>query len=234
MDDLTPRQIAAKVKAARNEWVGLNLPGGQMKISVVNANILSAFDDKTIGAKVVNPDTFNDLLLNAIEHHDFSGGPTPGQAVLDLVESMPDSATLDWEREAMKSVSSGVGERRPSPDDYVCRIHRGQVHMFLKREFASPVTMLSAVVYTRDGYLNDPDVKDDQREKMRIIASECSHVLVAVLATCVKSFVSPHRFVANLAGANHDYDEGKMTHSELATLAKSVLDFDDHWSVVAD
>lgn len=219
---------------------------------IVQSNIVTAFDKKTIGAKVINPKLFWSLLGYAVQAHNFDLDKTPGQTVLNFDE---DPETL------IRFVASGIAKKTPHPEDYVCRMYRGQPHLFLKRNRPSqkryeveqafkkrinnvsklkrvrikdPVNFLRAVVYTKDGYLNDPDVIADQHEMKRIERLAPSHVLVAVLAGEVESFVSPYRFVANLAGGNHDYAEGKMAYADLVKLAQSVKNFDDEWAVVAD
>jgi hypothetical protein len=191
-----------------------------MKIS--HSNIVSAFSPSAIGAKVVDAGAFNLLLEEAISGHDFSTGSTPGQAVIEL-------------RGDFSCVSSGDGRRSADPGDYVCRLYRGRVQMFLRRSLASPVASLRAVVYTKEGYLRDPDVVAEPPEAERILRENPTHVLVAVLATSApSSFVSPYRFVANLAGGNLDYQEGRKTYADLVELARNVKQFDDEWAVVAD
>lgn len=188
---------------------------------IANSNIVTAFEAKTIGAKVLDAARFHEALSQAILAHDFSKDRTPGQAILDIAGD--------------SLVSGGIGRRTQNPDDYICRRYREQVHMFLKREHAAPVKSLRAVVYTVEAYLLDPDVVNDPPEAERFIKSHhTTHVLVAVLASPVESFVSPYRFVANLAGGNRDYAEGRKTYSELVALAAKVKAFDDTWAVVAD
>jgi len=208
-------------------------------IVVANSNIVSAFDAKTIGAKVTNAGIFNALLIEAIERHDFRSGKTPGQAVIPV--EIHDAGGVVFAGSAAMNyvlgdfVSGGVGRRTKNPNDYVAREHRGQVHLYLKREFAAAVESVRAVVYTKEAYLNDPDIFEDPNEFKRIYSLPATtHVLVAVLASAVESFVSPYRFVANLAGGNLDYAEGKMTYAELVELARKVKAFDDDWAVVAD
>jgi hypothetical protein len=193
------------------------------------SNIVTAFDKTTIGTKVVDEAHFYVLLWEAIDAHDFSSDKTPGQAVLTLDEKIIQNP--HW----YSCVSGGIGRKTRNPDDYIVRNYRGQPHMFLKRKFAEPVKSVRAVVYTRNAYLLDPDVVSDQDEGERIRQSDATHVLVAVLGeTGVPSTVSPYRFVANLAGGNLDYQEGKMTYRELVELARKVKSHSDEWTTVAD
>lgn len=209
-------------------------------MNIALSNIVTAFDKQTIGAKVVRPNIFWHVLYNAVEIFDFNCGKTPGQAVIDLMKmaeiSKPVLKAFRYKTvdDAVRAcVHSGIARKTKKPTDFVCRSYRGQVHLFRKR-YAGPVNFLRAVVYTKDGYLKDPDVVAEPREYKRIKRLNPSHVLVAVLASEVESFVSPYRFVANLAGGNLDYAEGKMSYRDLVSLAQKVKAFDDEWIVVAD
>jgi hypothetical protein len=194
-------------------------------IQIVNSNIVTAFDEKTVGSKVTDMQTFHFMLKKAIEQHDFTLDKTPGQAVLDLTNIVPMTVVRGC-------VSGGLGHKSDEPADYVVRTYRGMPHMFLRRTAAEPVEFLRVVVYTRDAYLNDPDVLAEPAEAKRIQDTDCTHVLVAVLAGAVESFVSPFRFVANLAGGNRDYE--KMTKDELVVLAGRIKEFGETWATVAD
>lgn len=206
------------------------MPDPFRDVRIAPSNILSFFDKETIGAKALDSQGFISILQQAIFQHNFAAEKTPGQAVIDLAQAMPKYSMEEWRQ----IVSGGIGPRSARPQDYVLRLHRGHVHMFLKREFAAPPRSIRAVVYTKQAYLVDPDVLGDLQERQRIEGTECTHVLVAVLASCVDSFVSPYRFVANLAGGNLDYEESKMKYAGLVSLAKQVKEFDDNWAVVGD
>jgi hypothetical protein len=207
-------------------------------ISVHHSDIVTAFNDHTIGAKVRCRPVFDILLNDAITAHDFTKGVVPGQAVLNLWTDASEFF-VKYPAVARACVSSGMGRRTLNPEDYVCRRYREQVHLFLKRSRASSfVHSLRAVVYTINAYLNDPDVQDTEEG---IQLADChtwynppTHVLVAVLAGEVDGFVSPYRFVANLAGGNHEYAEGKKSYADLVNLAKDVKAHDDQWATVAD
>ena len=99
----------------------------------------------------------------------------------------------------MPFVSAGVGPQSTNPTDYVCRLHRGHVGAYLKREHAAPITGCAVVVYTREAYLANPEIT--AMEAYRI--GDATHVLVAVLAFAgPEAPLTPHRLVANLAGGN--------------------------------
>lgn len=191
-------------------------------IRIANSNIMTAFDEKTIGSKVIDKPNFVTVLKTAIRLHDWEAERVSGQAKIEI------------DKAAFRFVSCGTGRRSDNPDDYVLRIHRGRVEHYLRRKFAEPVNSLSVIVYTTAGYLDDPDVRNDTTEKMRIIDANPTHVLVALLATACPGFVSPYRFVANLAGGNKSYLPGNISVAELNDLAKKVMEYDDKYCIVAD
>lgn len=191
-------------------------------IVIAASNIMTAFDEKTIGSKIIDKPNFITVLKTAIRLHDWDTERVPGQAKIEL------------DKAAYRFVSCGTGRRSNNPGDYVLHVHRDRVEPYLKREFAEPVSSLSVIVYTTAGYLDDPDVRGDTTERMRIIDANPTHVLVAVLATACPGFVSPYRFVANLAGGNKSYLPGNISVAELNELAQRVVEYDDKWCVVAD
>jgi hypothetical protein len=137
---------------------------------------------------------------------------------------------------AIAFVSCGVGKRTQYPSDYVARIHRGAVGLFLRRGRAATAESVAVVVYSRDGYLGDPEVKSDVAEYSRITNSAATHVVVAVLASAgPKAPVGPERFVKNLAGGNKRYaPETGITLADVIAEAKEVAAYHDEWCVVAD
>lgn len=185
------------------------------------SSIVTALNPNTIGTKITDRISFIYLVKRAILKHDFGTDKIPGQAYLLI----PDSAGF---------VSGGLGLNRNNPDDYVLRSHRGKVHAYLKREFAEPVTDCHVVVYTTQAYLDDPDIDEDPGEANRIKESGCTHVLVAVLASCenAPSTLSPYRFVKNLAGGNHE--ALVWTADEIRNKAKEIAANTDLFSTVAD
>ncbi len=190
-----------------------------MKIEL--ANIVTALRaNGVIGTKVLDPDGFMAALEAAIAKHDFSADRIPGQGFLVMPEAVP-------------FVSAGVGPRTADHNDYVCRCHRGVVSAFLRRQKAGNVEGCACVVYTKAAYLADPDTQNEPEEQVRIEASNPDYVLVAVLAFAgPKSPLPLHRFVANLAGANHEAQA--WTADEIRAKAKEVLDYADAWCTVAD
>lgn len=184
------------------------------------ANIVTAFDTETIGTKVIDPEGFWRVLSEAIEKHDFAADRIPGQGFILIPDAVP-------------FVGAGVGPRTADPEDYVCRCHRGVVGAFLRRQKAGKVEGCAAVVYTREAYLADPDVLAETAEMARIERSGAPYVLVTILAFAgPKSPLPLHRFVANLAGANHEAQA--WTADEIRAKAKEVVDYHDAWCTVAD
>ena len=119
--------------------------------------------------------------------------------------------------------------------DYHPRLWRGVVSLYLKREKAATADSVAAVVYTKDAYLLDPEVKDSPEGK-RVLESDATHVLVAVLASAgPKAPVGFERFVKNLAGGNRKYspDQGYTLEKAIAE-ARAVAEYHDEWCTVAD
>lgn len=188
---------------------------------IVNANIVTAFSEKAIGTKVRDGYSFLRFLTVAIEATDFATQRVPGQAFIALSEN------------ARETVSAGCGRRTLSPEDYIARVHRGEVGLYLKREHAAPVEGLAAVVYTADAYLSDPDVAGDEMESARIKASGATHVLVAVLAFAgPKSPLPKGTFIHNLAGGNKE--AALYSADEIRAMAKAIDDYWGQWCIVAD
>ncbi|MFN8389827.1 MAG: hypothetical protein U0136_06020 [Bdellovibrionota bacterium] len=195
---------------------------------IIRANIVTAFNDSTIGTKVTDRKAFDTLLNAAVAGHDFTAEDASKGIVRGQGFVMLPAETIDF-------VVSGVGRHTHDPDDYVVRKHRGAVGLFLRRDKAEPATGVAAVVYTREAYLADPDVLQDSEELARVTASDASHVLVAVLAFAgPKATVGFERFVKNLAGGNNSYQPGNTTHEALVTEAQKVVEYHDTWCTVAD
>jgi hypothetical protein len=225
--------------------------GGNMKIltdygpmyghdsKIALADIVTAFDVMAIGTKVMNDIPFMRFVSDAIKAFDWSTCRQSGQAYIPI------------SKEACALVFGGVGKRTQDPKDYVIRTHRGQVGMYLRRNktiirpsldhlhmneaqtvsLAAPVDNVAVVAYTLDAYLKDPDCTPEECERVKALG--CTHVLVAVLASCGKpSTLTPHRFVANLAGGN--LEALTWTADEIRQKAKEIKEFTSEWSVVAD
>ena len=187
-------------------------------MNIIKAATLTAFDNMAVGTRVIARYWFMVHVKEACEEHDFETEP---QALLNL----PDAAGI--------LVHGGVGKRVAALDAYVIREHRGRADIFLRRDYKSPVSSVSVVVYSRAAYLADPDVLKDPTETRRVEISAADLVLVAVIARCGdKAPLSPYRFVANLGGGNNAYLT--KTGDELRAEAAEVIAADAEWCVVAD
>jgi len=190
-----------------------------LKIKLGFCNILTALDTSTIGSKVVNIEKFFECLEERIGETDPNSFRQVGQMYIEMPQECNDY------------VSAGVGKRSLNTDDYIVRKHRDKVGLYLKREFAASVDNVACVVYTKDAYLKDPDV--DQEEYSKFENSDITHVLVAVLASAgVKSPLTPNRFIHNLAGGNNE--ALKWTADEIRKKAKEIKNYSSDWCVVAD
>jgi hypothetical protein len=147
--------------------------------------------DGAIGTKVLEPTAINPILKKAIEEFDWDSCTQKGQAFIPLPKS------------AFKYLSSGDGKLDGrGEDDFLVREWRGDIQMFLKREFAGKVMSAAAVVYTVNAYNRDPDVI----ESGDLAGEPATHVLVAVLASSgPKPELGFSRFVKNLAGGNKEF-----------------------------
>jgi hypothetical protein len=185
------------------------------------ANILQAFDPECVGSKVTNREFFLASVKQAVEAFDFDAQRTPGQGYLPLSPN------------AVNYVSAGVGRHVSEPESYVLRSWRGSVHAYLKRNLAAKVDSVAVVVYTAWAYLHDPDVAEDLEETRRIMLSDITHVIVAVLASAgPESPLSPGRLVSNLAGGNKD--ALTWTADEIRAKAVESSAYASEWGVVAD
>ena len=134
---------------------------------------------------------------------------------------------------AFAFVSAGVGRRSAEPEDYVLRANRGRVNAYLRRSAAAQVESLACIIYTREAYLADPDVREDMEEFDRITRSDATHVLVAILAAAgPKAPLTPIRFVENLAGGNRE--ALLWSADEIRQKATAIAEYDRDWVVVAD
>jgi len=185
---------------------------------IVNADIVTAFVDVTVGTKVTDTTNFLLAAVAAIAKYDFEAQRVPGQGFIMCPEAVP-------------FVSAGVGPRSSKASDFVCREHRGVVGAFLKREFAAQVEGCALIVYTLAAYLADPDVTP--AEAVRVVETGATHVLVAVLAFAgPKAPLSPYRLVGNLAGGNNE--ALAWTADEIRAKAKESMEYDSSWAIVAD
>jgi hypothetical protein len=188
------------------------------KIILMPSSIWKAYDEHCIGSKVKLTYPFEIKVREAIRTHDTSKDRAEGQHFLPIsVEGI---------------VSCGVGLNTRFPEDYVLRNWRGRVQPFLKREHALPLSSCSVIVYTKQAYLNDPQI--DEAEAERVNASDATHILVALLANAkgVPNAYGTYRLVSNLAGGNNAFEN--ITIEEIKEQAAASLQYEDTWCVVAD
>lgn len=191
-----------------------------MEIVVVGiSDILTAFNEVTIGSKVINKKCFMADLEEEIRKINFAECRVPGQAYVELPDKF------------CRYVSAGVGKRTTNPDDYVTHLYREKVKLYLKRQFAAQVDKVAVVVYTTDAYLKDPDVTESEIEWLT--TRGYTHMLVAVLASAgPKTPLTPYRFVHNLAGGNREAEE--WTADEIREKSKEIISYSNEWCTVAD
>lgn len=188
-------------------------------ISFAISDICSAFNSKTIGSKVIHHDAFFKILGEATKQFDWSSCRVDGQAKIKLPV------------EANSAVSCGVGLSIDNSSYYVLRSHRGKVSAYLKREYAEQTRSVHVILYTKEAFLKDPDVTDEEREG--IIESLCTHVVVAVLADVTDNpQLGAYRFVHNLAGGNRE--ALVWTADEIREQAKSIISRENKYVTVAD
>lgn len=181
------------------------------------SDICSAFDDFTIGSKVINKKKFWDELSNETHKYEFDKASVPGQGFLVVPGAIP-------------CVSAGDGKKTKNKDDYVIAMHREQPGLYLKRELAGEVKFCACVVYTKEAYFKDPEV--DPNENVTVMGREPTHILVAVIASSgPDSPLTPYRFVSNLAGGNKE--ALLWSGDEIREKAEKIKEYWDAWSVVA-
>ena len=175
-----------------------------------------------IGSKVGNKPAFRSALTEAIASHDTSKDRAEGQHFIVLSP------------EAIKAseITCGVGKKTSDTNDYVMREWRGSVSTFLKRHKALPVAFCAVIVYTKDAYLADPQMPEDERKQ--VLASDASHYLIALLANAegVPNARSPYRLVDSLAGGNNEFAD--ISIEDVKAMAVETKAYADTWSVVAD
>jgi hypothetical protein len=182
------------------------------------SNVCTSFQpNNVVGTKVVEHEGLLNALSKAVAAHDTTQDRVPGQHFIPLNDGIP-------------YISGGVGKRTQDTSDYVLREWRGEVRAFLKRRCAAKPQSLAVIVYTREAYLADPDLKEDPAERERIEKTAATHVIVAVLSDATP--VEPGRFVANLAGANKE--ALVWTADEIRAKAAESREFWMSHCVVAD
>ena len=175
-----------------------------------------------IGSKVGNKPAFREAIAEAILHHDTSRDRAEGQHFI----------VLSPEAVSQSEITCGVGKKTSNVEDYVMREWRGNVQTFLKREKALPVAFCAVIVYTKEAYLADPQMSEEEKE--RVQASEAQYYLVALLANAdgVPNARSPYRLVDSIAGGNNEFND--VSVEEIKKMASESKAYADTWSVVAD
>lgn len=201
-------------------------------MNLLISDIVTAFDEFTIGSKVVDPKGFVEAAKKAVAEHDFTKDRIPGQGFVPCPAAIP-------------FVSAGDALKTTNPDDYIPALHRGQVGLYLKRRLAGETQFCALVVYTLDAYLKDPDVTSQESERLMHEVMEghfggsdwkkteaSSYVLVAILASSgPEAPLSPYRFVHNLAGGNRE--ALVWTADEIRAKAKDILAHANSYTAVA-
>lgn len=218
------------------EWVTTPLKRQQTAIAEINRSrqfvaeetiidtcyIWQAEDDQVVGSKVGNPLMFREFVKASIEQHDPSGDRAKGQHFITLSDSVVENS----------QITCGVGLNTVDPNDYVHRLYRGRVQSFLDRRHALPVDWCAVIVYTREAYLADPQMPEEERQ--RVLGGNATHFLVALLANAkdVPNAYGTYRLVSNLCGGNNAFKD--MSLEEFREEAQKSLDYQDTWCVVAD
>lgn len=218
-------------------------------ISIAPSYIWTAYNKTAIGSKISDSGIFQHhfaikffetLLTQCIENHDHSKDRARGQHFIMLPNHLnrAEVTALIGDGYAMPEVSlaevisCGVGLNTTDPNDYVHRLYRGRVQSFLKREHALPVDWCAVIVYTREAYLADPQMTEEEREK--VLSGNASHFLVALLANAkdVPNAYGTYRLISNLCGGNNAFEN--MSLAEFKVEAQKSLEYQDKWCVVAD
>jgi hypothetical protein len=146
--------------------------------------------------------------------------------------AMPDGTAMIDMPEAVSDVSCGVAKRSGiGVDGYHVLEWRGEVMLFARREYAAQTQSVNVLVYTAERYVNDPQVKPAEVERI----GDATHVVVAVLAAAgPKPPLSSHRFVRNLAGGNPRYSPANGYTIEAAVKeAAEIAAYEQEWVTVA-
>ena len=191
-------------------------------MNIAPSNIWQAEEPTAVGSKVGNSPAFRSAIQGLITSHDPSNDRARGQHFIMLSPEVIDAS----------AITCGVGRKSSNVDDYVKRFWRGSVKCFLKRELAVRCTWCAVIVYTKDAYLGDPQMEDEER--LRVESSTTTHYLVALLANGdgVPDARSPYRLVDSLAGGNNEFAD--ISIETVKAMAVRSKDYADNWSVVAD
>lgn len=189
------------------------------KIELVICNICTAFEEKTVGSKVIKLPFFMAALKEALKNYDTTKDRVLGQHFLVLP------------KQTNEYVRCGVGKHTHKLEDYGLSEHRGRIGVFLKANHAAPTQSVSAVVYTLEAYAKDPDVNLEELKSFQDCGA--THVIVAILASAENTSPYPvWTFVRNLAGANHEAQ--LWSADEIRTKAQAIATYWETWSTVAD
>lgn len=180
-------------------------------VRIAYSNILKCFDDECIGTKVMNEDRF--------------------MAVLEL--KLANSGKFDEHGHAFLNLPAAAGHCSPGDiiktglkaSDFVVREWRGEVGLYAKRPRDLKAETVSAIVYTLEAYLEDPEVSELEKNSLLHQGPEggYTHVLVAVLASMgAPTALSSSRLVRNLAGGNAAFIPKTEKFSEAVRLTSSV------------
>ena len=211
--------------------------------------IWTAYSDTAIGSKISTKkfqkhfaiELFETMLTKLIEEHDHSKDRARGQHFIMLPNHLSRTevnALFGNDRDLLLDmdlgdlISCGVGLNTTNVDDYIHRLYRGRVQSFLTRKHALPLDWCAVIVYDREAYLADPQMPAEERE--RVLNSEATHFLVALLANAkdVPNASGTYRFVSNLCGGNNAFKD--LTLEEIRDMAQKSLEYQDKWCVVAD
>lgn len=189
----------------------------------VFAIALSKFEKSTVGTRVKLGLTqfVQEFAGEALAKHDHSANRAPGQCFIFL-DATPETLNILFD--------AGVGRRTTNPSDYFPALWRGEVLLLGRRSLALPVTGAACIIYSREAFLADPDLTEEER---RWLDPETQWVLVDVLAfSGPKGELSPGRFVRNMAGENNAHMQASA--DELRAEAVRVAAYDNEYVTVGD
>ena len=173
-----------------------------------------------VGSVATRPTHLRVLIEDAVEAHP-EAMPENGQGFFMLAEP------------ARTMVTAGVALRSKNPEDYVARVHREEIGLYLRRDSVPRADLIpdgvAAIVYTAEAFMADPQTSEE--EKAAFAEEGFTHCLVTVLAfKGPKPPVDPDRFIANLAGGNNAALAASA--DEIRAEAREVQEYFSTWCVV--